>query len=260
LPSTAGERSEPSARPKRRRASSATVVGTPQGAVISPLLSNVYLHYSFDLWANRWRHRDARGEVILIRYADDYVAGFQHEDDAKTFLAELGIRLEQFGLSLHPDKTRLIEFGRYAAERRAKRGLGKPETFTFLGFTHICGKNPFGGYALRRQTRRDRMRQTLQAVKEQMHKRMHHSIPEQGRWLGQVVRGYFAYHAVPTNTRAIGAFRWDVVRIWRQALKRQSQRGRTSWKRMDVLAAQWLPPARVLHSWPTQRFIVNHSR
>jgi len=239
---------------------SATIIGTPQGAVISPLLSNIYLHYSFDLWANRWRRREARGQVILIRYADDYVVGFQYEDEAKSFLAELGNRLERFGLSLHPDKTRLIEFGRYATERRAKRGLGKPETFTFLGFTHICGKNPFGAYALRRQTRRDRMRQTLQAVKEQMHKRLHHSIPEQGRWLGQVVRGYFAYHAVPSNTRAIGAFRWDIVRIWRQALKRQGQRARTSWKRMDVLAAQWLPPARVLHPWPTQRFIVNHSR
>jgi len=239
---------------------SATVVGTPQGAVASPLLSNIYLHYSFDLWANRWRRRNARGEVILVRYADDYVAGFQYEDDAKAFLGELGHRLEQFGLSLHPDKTRLVEFGRHAAERRAKRGLRRPETFAFLGFTHICGKNKFGRFALRRQTRRDRMRRTLQAVKEQMHRRMHHSLSEQGRWLGQVVRGYFAYHAVPTNTRAIGTFRWDVTRIWRHALKRQSQRADTSWKRMDVLAAQWLPPARVLHPWPTQRFIVTHSR
>src|SRR5450755_3552553 len=193
---------------------SATVVGTPQGAVVSPVLSNIYLHYCFDLWAHRWRHREARGEVIFVRYADDYVAGFQYEDDAKAFLAVLGKRLEHFGLSLHPDKTRLVEFGRYAAERRSKRGLGKPETFTFLGFTHICGKEQFGRYALRRQTRRDRMQRTLQAVKEQMYKRMHHSIPEQGRWLGQVVRGYFAYHAVPTNTRALGAFREDVVRIW----------------------------------------------
>jgi RNA-directed DNA polymerase len=239
---------------------SATVVGTPQGAVVSPVLSNIYLHYCFDLWAHRWRRREARGEVIFVRYADDYVAGFQYEDDATAFLAVLGERLEHFGLSLHPEKTRLVEFGRYAAERRAKRGLGKPETFTFLGFTHICGKDQFGRFALRRQTRRDRMRRTLQAVKEQMHKRMHHSIPEQGRWLGQVVRGYFAYHAVPTNTRAIAAFRWDVTRIWRHALKRQSQKGDSTWNRMCALAKQWLPPARVLHPWPTQRFIVNHSR
>jgi group II intron reverse transcriptase/maturase len=239
---------------------SATVVGTPQGAVVSPLLSNIYLHYCFDLWANRWRHRDARGQVILIRYADDYVAGFQHEDDARAFLANLKGRLEPFGLSLHPHKTRLVEFGRYAAERRTKRGQRKPETFTFLGFTHICGTDQFGNFALRRQTRRDRLRRTLRAVREQMHKRMHHSIPEQGRWLGNIVRGYLAYYAVPTNTRAIGAFRWEVIRIWRQALKRQSQRARAPWKQMDTLAARWLPTARVLHPWPTQRFIVNHSR
>jgi group II intron reverse transcriptase/maturase len=239
---------------------SATVVGTPQGAVVSPVLSNIYLHYSFDLWAHQWRRREARGEVIFVRYADDYVSGFQYEADARAFLTDLGERLEHFGLSLHPDKTRLVEFGRYAAERRAERGLGKPETFTFLGFTHICGKDQFGRFALRRKTRRDRMQRTLQAVKEQMHKRMHHSIPEQGRWLGQVVRGYFAYHAVPTNTRAIAAFRWDVTRIWRQALKRQSQKGYSTWNRVDALAQQWLPPARVLHPWPTQRFIVNHSR
>jgi RNA-directed DNA polymerase len=239
---------------------SATIVGTPQGAVISPLLSNIYLHYCFDLWANRWRRREAHGEVVFIRYADDYVAGFQHEADARSFLAVLGTRLEHFGLSLHPEKTRLIEFGRYAAERRTKRGLGKPETFTFLGFTHICGTNRFGKFGLRRQTRRDRMRRTLQAVKEQMHKRMHQSIPDQGRWLGQVVRGYFAYHAIPTNARAIGAFRWDVVRIWRAVLKRQSQKGDTTWKRMEMLAQQWLPPVHVVHPWPSLRFIANHSR
>ena len=238
----------------------ATVVGTPQGSVASPLLSNIYLHCCFDLWAHQWRRGKARGEVVFIRYADDYVAGFQHEDEARAFLAELGKRLERFGLSLHPEKTRLIEFGRYAAERRAKRGVKKPETFTFLGFVHICGKDKFGKYALRRKTRRDRMRRTLQAIKEQMHKRMHHSLSEQGRWLGQVLRGYFAYHAVPTNSRMIGAFRWDVVRIWRQVLKRRSQGGPPIWERMDELAKQWLPPARVLHPWPTVRFIVNHSR
>jgi RNA-directed DNA polymerase len=239
---------------------SATVVGTPQGGVASPLLSNVYLHYCFDQWAHQWRHRNAHGDIIFVRYADDFVAGFQYENEAKAFLAELGKRLNKFGLSLHPEKTRLIEFGRFAAERRAKRSLGKPETFTFLGFVHICGRSPRGSFALRRQTRQDRKQRTLQAIKEQMRKRMHDAIPEQGRWLGQVVRGYFAYHAVPTNSRIIGTFRWDVIRIWRQALKRRSQQGFPTWKRMGALAKQWLPPARILHPWPTLRFIANHSR
>jgi len=238
----------------------ATVVGTPQGGVASPLLSNIYLHYCFDQWVHQWRRRYAHGEVITVRYADDFVVGFQHKDDAEAFLADLEKRMKKFGLSLHPNKTRLIEFGRFAAERRAQRRIGKPETFTFLGFRHICGTSRTGRFTLVRQTHKDRMRRALQAVKEQMHKRMHDTIPKQGRWLGRVVRGYFAYHAVPTNSRKIGAFRWDIVRIWRHVLKRQGQQGFPRWKRMRDLAEQWLPPVRVMHPWPTQRFIVNHSR
>jgi len=239
---------------------STTVIGTPQGGVASPLLSNVYLHYCFDQWAHQWRSRNAHGEVIFVRYADDFVVGFQREDDAKAFLADLGARLEKFGLSLHPEKTRLIEFGRFASAWHARRGEGKPETFTFLGFVHICSENKHGYYTLRRQTRQDRMRSTLRAVKEQMRKRMHDAIPKQGRWLGQVVRGYYAYHAIPTNEKMLGAFRWDVIRIWRQALKRRSQKGALTWERMDRLAKQWLPPISILHPWPTQRFVANHSR
>ena len=170
--------------------------------VISPTLANIYLHYSFDLWAERWRHHEAHGNVVYVRYADDIVAGFEHESDAVRFLAELRERLEKFALSLHPDKTRLIEFGRHAATDRAKRGLGKPETFNFLGFTHICGRSRRGSFLLHRRTRRDRMRVKLRALKGELKRRMHEPIPQQGRWLDQVVRGYFAYHAVPTNSRA----------------------------------------------------------
>jgi RNA-directed DNA polymerase len=178
---------------------SASKAGTPQGAVVSPMLANIYLHYAFDLWTERWRHHEAHGNVIYVRYADDIVAGFEHENDAVRFLADLRERLEKFALSLHPDKTRLIEFGRHAADNRKKRGLGKPETFNFLGFTHICGRSRKGYFALKRKTRRDRVRMKLKALKEELRRRMHAPIPEQGRWLAQVVRGYFAYHAVPTN-------------------------------------------------------------
>ena len=167
-------------------------IGSPQGAVVSPTLANIYLHYTFDLWADRWRRHHARGNVVLVRYADDTVAGFEYETDAKRFLADLRERLEKFALSLHPDKTRLIEFGRFAAERRARRGLGKPETFNFLGFTHICGHSRSGYFLLKRKTRRDRMRVRLRAIKEELRRRMHEPIPEQGRWLGQVLRGYLA--------------------------------------------------------------------
>ncbi|WP_456264258.1 group II intron reverse transcriptase/maturase, partial [Geomonas diazotrophica] len=181
----------------------ATEVGTPQGAVVSPLLANVYLHYVFDLWAEWWRKHHARGNVILVRYADDFVVGFEHEADAKRFLADMRQRMEEFALSLHPDKTRLIEFGRFAAEDRSGRGLGKPETFNFLGFTHICGRSLQGKFLLHRKTRRDRMRTKLQEIKAELRRRMHLSIPEQGKWLRQVVIGYFAYHAVPTNMKSI---------------------------------------------------------
>ena len=238
----------------------ATQTGTPQGAVVSPTLANVYLHYVFDLWAHRWRQQQARGAVIFVRYADDVVAGFEHEGEAKRFLVELRQRMEKFALSLHPDKTRLIEFGRYAVERRAKRGLGKPETFNFLGFTHIAGRTQKGRFLLIRKTRRDRMRVKLRAIKEELRQRMHDSIPEQGKWLRQVVRGYFAYHAVPTNIRSLAAFRHFVGRLWLQTLRRRSQKDRFAWDRLTHLATEWLPSPRILHPWPDARFAVKHPR
>ncbi len=237
-----------------------TEVGTPQGAVASPLLANIYLHYVFDLWANRWREHHAHGHVIIVRYADDIVVGFEHEAEAHRFLTDLRQRMEQFALSLHPDKTRLLEFGRFAASNRARRGLGKPETFNFLGFTHISGRSRKGGFLLRRKSRRDRMRAKLREIQETLRRRMHDSIPQQGRWLGQVVRGYFNYHAVPTNVKSLSAFRHHVTDLWRRALLRRSQRDRTTWERMARLAADFLPTARILHPWPQDRFAVTHPR
>ena len=235
-------------------------MGTGQGSVISPLLANVYLHYVFDLWADRWRRREAKGEVIIVRYADDLVVGFQYEADARRFWDAMRERFAAFALTLHPDKTRLIEFGRYAAERRARRGLGKPETFNFLGFTHISGVSRRGTYQLRRHTRRDRMRARLKEIKEELRRRMHQPIPVQGKWLGQVVRGYFAYHAVPTNERKMSAFRHYVMKLWRRTLRRRGQRDKTSWDRIAQLADAWLPKQRTLHPRPQHRFAVNHSR
>jgi RNA-directed DNA polymerase len=229
---------------------SASEAGTPQGAVVSPTLANIYLHYTFDLWAERWRHHEAHGNVIYVRYADDIVAGFEHASDAVRFLADLRERLEQFALSLHPDKTRLIEFGRHAAADRAKRGLGKPETFNFLGFTHICGRSRGGLFSLHRKTRRDRMRAKLRALKRELKRRMHEPIPQQGRWLGQVVRGYFVYHAVPTNYRRLAAFRFHVTELWWRTLRRRSQKDWTTWDRITRLAAAYLPLPRILHPWP----------
>jgi hypothetical protein len=235
-------------------------VGTAQGSVASPLLANIFLHYVFDLWADRWRRHHAQGNVIFVRYADDIVAGFEYEADANRFHADAQQRMEQFALSLHPDKTRLIEFGRFAAERRAERGLGKPETFNFLGFTHICGRTRQGKFQLKRKTRRDRMRARLQKIREELRRRRHLSIPEQGKWLRQVVIGYFAYHAVPTNSRRISAFRYYVVNLWRQALRRRSQKDRTTWERIMRIASDWLPAPRILHPWPEARFAVKHPR
>jgi len=233
---------------------SETTVGTPQGASVSPLLANVYLHYVFDRWARQWRRRKARGDVVITRFADDFVAGFEYQGDAQRFLADLRERFAIFGLELHPDKTRLIEFGRFATERRAKRGLGKPETFDFLGFTHICGKTKNGRFWLRRITISKRMRAKLVEVKDQLRRRQHLSIPEQGQWLASVVRGHFAYYAVPGNTDAVGAFRTQATRHWYKALRRRSQRTRLNWTRMDRLASRWLPPARVVHPYPEARF------
>jgi group II intron reverse transcriptase/maturase len=239
---------------------SVSEMGTPQGAVVSPLLANVYLHYVFDLWANQWRRREATGNVIVVRYADDIVAGFEHEADARRFWDAMRTRFEQFSLELHGEKTRLLEFGRHAAVRRQRQGLGKPETFTFLGFTFICGKSRRGAFLLHRKTRGDRMRARLREIKEQLRSRMHDAIPEQGRWLRAVVTGFFAYHAVPTNSRALGAFRYHVTNLWLRTLRRRSQKDRMTWERMAKIATHWLPAPRVLHPWPNQRFAVKHPR
>jgi hypothetical protein len=228
--------------------------------VVSPLLANVYLHYVFDLWAQQWRRREANGNMIVVRYADDIVAGFEHEADARRFWDAMRQRFEQFALELHGEKTRLLEFGRHAAVRRQQKGLGKPETFTFLGFKFICGKSQRGAFLLHRKTRGDRMRARLREIKEQLRSRMHDAIPEQGRWLKAVVTGYFAYHAVPTNSRALGAFRYHVTKLWLRTLRRRSQKDRMTWERMAKIAAHWLPTPRVLHPWPNQRFAVKHPR
>ena len=234
--------------------------GTGQGAVISPLLANIYLHYVLDLWAERWRRREARGDMIIVRYADDFIVGFQHKSDAQRFWDDMRKRFEEFSLSLNPDKTRLIEFGRFAADRRAQRGLGKPETFNFLGFTFICERNNRGQFLVKRITRRDRMRATLREIKEELRRRMHQPIPEQGAWIEQVVRGFFAYHAVPTNGAALKAFYYYVERIWLRTLRRRSQKDRFSWQRMHRLAAHRIPQPRILHPYPDQRIAVTHPR
>jgi RNA-directed DNA polymerase len=234
--------------------------GTPQGAVISPLLANIYLHYAYDLWTWQWRRRHAHGAMIVVRYADDTVVGFEHRADAERFLAELRERMAAFELEMHPEKTRLIEFGSNAASDRAARGEGKPETFNFLGFTHICARTQRGRFRLSRHTRRDRMQGKLLEITEDLRRRWHQDVAEQGRWLGSVVRGFFAYHAIPTNSRALSAFRHHVVDLWRRALRRRSQRDRTTWPDMDGLAERWLPRPRISHPWPLQRFRVKHPR
>jgi group II intron reverse transcriptase/maturase len=233
---------------------SETEQGAPQGASASPLLANVYLHYVFDLWAQWWRSRYARGDVIIVRFADDFVAGFEYQEDARRFLADLRERFAKFGLELHPDKTRLIEFGRYAAGRRRTRGLGKPATFDFLGFTHMCGRTRKGRFWLRRITISKRMRAKLAEVRDQLMRRRHQPIPEQGQWLASVVRGHRAYYAVPGNTDAVNAFRSQVTRHWYSALRRRSQRTRLTWVRMNRIAKRWLPPARAMHPFPDARF------
>ena len=235
--------------------------GTPQGAVISPLLANIYLHYVYDLWAHQWRQRHATGAVIFVRYADDTVVGFECRSDADRFLADLRVRLAEFALTLHPEKTRLIEFGRHAAARRAARGDGKPETFDFLGFTHICGRTKNGkSFQLWRKSARKRMKAKVRAIKDELRRRMHTPLAEQGKWLGSVVRGFFAYHAVPNNFPAISAFRYHVVVAWVRTLRRRSQKHRLPWARMQVQLERYIPKARVLHPWPEARFRVKHTR
>ena len=233
---------------------SASEEGAPQGATASPLLANVYLHYVFDLWAQHWRRRQANGDVIIVRFADDIVVGFQHRSDAERFQADLVQRLARFNLELNTEKTRLIEFGRFAAENRRRRGLGRPETFAFLGFTHMCGKTRAGRYALRRKTIAKRMAAKLREVNALLRQRRHWPIAEQGQWLGSVVRGHTAYYAVPGNIAAVSAFRKQVTRLWGRSLRRRSQRHRVTWERMGRLEARWLPATRITHPWPNVRF------
>lgn len=237
-----------------------SAMGTAQGAVISPLLANIYLHYALDLWAERFRRREATGDMIIVRYADDFIVGFEHETDARRFLDAMRERLAEFALSLHPEKTRLIEFGRHAAESRMRCGFGKPETFNFLGFTFICGKSRRGKFLIKRKTRHDRMRAKLAEIKGTLRRCMHQPIPEQGKWLRQAIVGYFNYHAVPTNGHALVAFRDEITRRWWQALRRRSQHGALAWTKMKSLADDWLPTPRILHPWPNQRFAVTHPR
>ena len=223
---------------------------------MSPLLANIYLHYVLDLWVQQWRKRQAHGDVIIVRYADDFVIGFEHLWEAERFQGELRARLQKFSLEMHAEKTRLIEFGRYANERRAERGLGKAETFDFLGFTHMGAETKAGKYLVKRGTVRKRMQAKLQAVKAEMKRRQHQTIADQGRWLGSVVRGFNAYYAVPTNVHALAAFRAQVERHWLRSLRRRSQRDRTNWQRLRRLSDRWIPAPRITHPWPTERFDV----
>jgi len=233
---------------------SQTPEGTPQGASVSTFLANVYLHHVFDQWAHQWRTRHARGEVIIVRFADDAVVGFEHQDDAERFWADLRARLAEFCLELNAEKTRLIEFGRFAARNRKARGLGKPETFSFLGFTHICARTRNDRFKLKRVTDSKRMRAKLREVKTELKRRRHLPIPEQGRWLASVLRGHCNYYAVPDNIKAINAFRHQISRHWHKALRRRSQLDRLTWARMRRLIERWLPNARILHPWPDARF------
>jgi RNA-directed DNA polymerase len=235
-------------------------VGTGQGAVISPLLANIYLHYGLDLYANSWRQHEARGDMIIVRYADDFIVGFQYDSDARRFLDALRERLAKFSLSLHPEKTRLIEFGRFAAQNRRRRGLGAPETFNFLGFTFMCSRSRRGSFLIKRKTRPDRMRAKLKMVHQEMRRRMHWKLADVGKWLGHVVKGYFLYHAVPTNIRALRTFRDEIVRRWRRVLCRRSDKGHIAWDQMKQLADEWLPQPRIRHPWPNLRFAVRHPR
>lgn len=241
---------------------SSTVVGTPQGATISPLLANIYLHYVLDLWVEAWRKRHARGEVYIVRYADDFVMGFQYRDDAEAFHRMLGERVQKFGLELNTEKTRLLEFGRFAMDNRAKRGEGKPETFEFLGFTHICARRrKDGGFMVQRKTIAKRLRMKVKGVTQELKRRRHDPVSEQGRWIRSVVRGYFNYHAVPGNIYTLGRFHKQVSRAWLRALRRRSQKGRgLTWVRMQRLLDTWLPRPRILHPYPNQRLRVTNPR
>jgi group II intron reverse transcriptase/maturase len=240
---------------------SKTDVGTPQGAVISPLLANIYLHYALDQWVYHWRQKHAGGDVIIVRYADDYVMGFQYRHEADRFLTALKARLNRFGFVLHPEKTRLIEFGRFAAEERRKRGEGKPETFDFLGFTHICAKTRLGKwFHIRRQTAKKRLRATLAKVKAVLRKRMHDPIPEVGKWLQRAVLGYYQYHAIPGNWDALNTYRREVTRHWLSVLRRRGQKRRMNWENFNSIAQCWIPIPKLAHPHPNVRFDAKHPR
>jgi group II intron reverse transcriptase/maturase len=240
---------------------SETEVGTPQGAVISPLLANIYLHYVLDQWAHRWREKYASGDVIIVRYADDFVVGFQRRHEAEQFLAGLHARLEQFGLALNLDKTRLIEFGRFAGDNRRKRGQGKPETFESLGFAHYCARTRIGGwFHLGRKTAKKRLRATLARVKTALRRRMHDPIPEVGEWLQRVVMGYYQYHAIPGNWDALNTFRREITRYWLATLRRRGQKRRMNWKKFSPIAQRWLPKPALTHPHPNVRFDAKHPR
>ena len=230
--------------------------GTPQGGSISPLLANVYLHYVFDEWVQGWRRSVVHGEVIVVRYLDDFVVGFQSQMAAEAFLAALRVRLEQYGLQLHAQKTRLLEFGRSAAQNRRRRGQGKPETFQFLGFVHSCGRTRAGRYTVRRHTVGERWRAKLKEVKAELRQRWHAPLPEVGRWLGAVVRGHYQYYGIAGNVRAIRRFRDEVGRAWRRALGRRSQKANVKWARMGRLLEQYLPRTHIVHPWPSVTFAV----
>ena len=230
--------------------------GTPQGGSISPVIANVYLHFVFDLWADQWRRRHARGDVILVRYVDDIVIGFQHRVDAERFRRDLMERFQKFNLELNADKSRLVEFGRFAASDRRRRGEGKPETFNFLGFTHICGKTRKGKFTVVRQTMRHRLRAKLKELRLQLRRRLHDPVPEVGQWLRSVIAGHFRYYGVPGNGPALRSFRDEVIRGWFRTLRRRSQRTRLSWERMDRLVTRWLPSPRIQHPYPDQRLLV----
>ena len=230
--------------------------GTPQGGNVSPLLANIYLHYVLDLWAHRWRRKRARGAMIIVRYVDDFVAGFEYREDAERFLVELRERLSRFHLELHADKTRLIEFGRFAAQNRKERGQGKPETFDFLGFTHMCSTNRRGRSIVRRHTMRQRLAAKLKSIKVELKRRRHQKLAEQRKWVIAVLQGHYQYYGVPRNIHALGVFYRELLRLWWRALRRRGQKRRLSWKRFFRKAGQWLPRPRITHPYPDQRLCV----
>ena len=236
-------------------------MGTPQGAIVSPVLANVFLHYALDLWFHKkWRAHVPDGEAIIVRYADDIVVGFQHKRDAERYLRDVRERLARFGLSLHPDKTRLVEFGRFAAVNRLRRGVGKPASFDFLGFTHYCARTRQGRFRLGRKPAAKRVNRTLARIGERLRKRWHHDIREVGAWLGRVYRGWLNYFAVPGSSRSLRAFRYRLKRLWMRALRRRSQRARFSWGRLERMTDILWPRASIRHPWPNQRFAVTHPR